>query len=108
MIENRTMCLEILKALGDDTRLSIMERLSKQELCACEIQESLELDIAQSSLSYHMKILTEAGVVSTTKEGKWTRYAIDGEKLKQVQALIDALIIEKSFSESEATYKCRC
>ena len=65
---------KIFKALCDETRVSIMHFLGSGEKCACHISE--ELDIAQSKLSYHMKILCESGLVESWYVGKWTHYQI--------------------------------
>ena len=64
----------IFKALCDEKRLSILELLKVGEKCACVLME--ELNIAQSALSYHMKILCESGIVTSRQEGKWTHYTI--------------------------------
>ena len=64
----------IFKALCDEKRLSILELLKGGEKCACVLME--ELNIAQSALSYHMKILCESGIVTSRQEGKWTYYTI--------------------------------
>lgn len=64
----------IFKALCDENRLSILELLKGGEKCACVLME--ELNIAQSALSYHMKILCESGIVTSRQEGKWTHYTI--------------------------------
>ena len=64
----------IFKALCDEKRLSILELLKGGEKCACVLME--ELNIAQSALSYHMKILCESGIVTSRQEGKWTHYTI--------------------------------
>ena len=64
----------IFKALCDEKRLSILELLKGGEKCACVLRE--ELNIAQSALSYHMKILCESGIVTSRQEGKWTHYTI--------------------------------
>ena len=63
----------VFKALGDTTRLKIIEMLSCGELCACDILECFE--ITQPTLSYHMKILTECGIVISRKEGSWMHYS---------------------------------
>jgi ArsR family transcriptional regulator len=63
----------VFKALGDTTRLKIIEMLSCGELCACDILEYFE--ITQPTLSYHMKILTECGLVICRKEGSWMHYS---------------------------------
>lgn len=64
----------IFKALCDEKRLSILELLKGGEKCACVLME--ELNIAQSALSYHMKILCESGIVTSRQEGKRTHYTI--------------------------------
>lgn len=64
----------IFKALCDEKRLSILELLKGGEKCACVLME--ELNIAQSALSYHMKILCESGIATSRQEGKWTHYTI--------------------------------
>ena len=64
----------IFKALCDEKRLSILELLKGGEKCVCVLME--ELNIAQSALSYHMKILCESGIVTSRQEGKWTHYTI--------------------------------
>jgi len=65
---------KIFKALCDEQRLHILELLRSGENCACELLE--HIDIKQSSLSYHMKILVESGIVEGRQDGKWTHYKI--------------------------------
>ena len=65
----------VFKALCDPKRLAILELLRSGEKCACVLQEPLEL--SQSGLSYHMKILCESGLVTSRQEGKWTHYRIN-------------------------------
>lgn len=107
MTGSRNVYLEVFKALSDDTRLAIIEKLTMQELCACELQEALGLDITQSSLSYHMKILTDAGLISTAREGKWIRYSIDSDKFNQLQFFLATLTLQNKSAESEAFSKCK-
>ncbi len=64
----------LFKALSDETRLKIVEMLSCGELCACNILEAFE--ITQPTLSYHMKILTDCGLVQARKDGAWMRYTL--------------------------------
>lgn len=68
---------KVFKALCDETRVSIIQYLQTGEKCACNI--SGELDIAQSKLSYHMKILCESGLVESWYVGKWTHYQISSQ-----------------------------
>ncbi len=83
---------KVFKALADEKRLRILELLKSGEKCACVLIELL--DMPQSSLSYHMKILTESGIVEGRIEGKWTHYRISPfgaqiavELLKQITAV---------------------
>lgn len=65
----------ICKALGDNNRLQIVQMLSEGEKCACRVLEDFE--ITQPTLSHHMKILCECGVVKVRKEGKWQHYSLN-------------------------------
>ncbi len=77
---------KIFKAFCDENRLEILRLLKEKELCACSLIEQTE--IAQSALSYHMKILCESGIVKSRQEGKWTHYSIDYEKSKKAVELL--------------------
>ncbi len=65
---------KIFKALCDPNRVAIVQLLQEGELCACHIGD--QLGLAQSKLSYHMKILCESGLVESWSVGKWTHYQI--------------------------------
>lgn len=65
---------KVFKAFCDEKRLSILELLRSGEKCACVLID--EMEIGQSSLSYHMKILCESGIVESRQEGKWTHYRL--------------------------------
>lgn len=71
---------EMLKALGENTRLRIFEMLRNGTLCGCKILE--KLNITQPTLSHHMKVLCDCGLVKAEKDWKWTYYSIDCEKLQ--------------------------
>lgn len=64
----------VFKAFCDENRLQILDLLCGGEKCACVLLE--QLDLGQSGLSYHMKILLESGIVESRQEGKWTHYKI--------------------------------
>lgn len=66
--------VRVFKAFCEEKRLQIIELLRDGEQCACILVE--RLDIAQSTLSYHMKILCESGIVESRQDGKWTHYKI--------------------------------
>ena len=68
---------KVFKALCDPKRLAILEQLRSGEKCACVLQEPM--DLTQSGLSYHMKILCDSGIVVSRQEGKWTHYSISPE-----------------------------
>ena len=67
----------VFKAFCDENRLMILEMLQGGEKCACELLEKMK--IVQSTLSHHMKILIDSGIVSARKEGKWTYYSISSD-----------------------------
>ena len=79
----------IFKAFCDEKRLRILELLRGGEKCACVLTE--QLDIGQSALSYHMKILVGSGVVQSRQEGKWTHYQISPDGSAHVAAILKAL-----------------
>lgn len=77
---------KVFKALCDPKRLAILEILKQNQQCACDLIE--QTGIAQSGLSYHMKILVESTLVESWQEGKWTHYKIsDTGKEKSVELL---------------------
>lgn len=82
---------QIFKALADEKRLQVLDYLQQGETCACVLIEAL--DIPQSALSYHMKILCQSGLVTSRQEGKWKHYSISSlgasyaiERLEQLTA----------------------
>lgn len=79
----------VFKAFCDENRLMILEMLQTGEKCACHLLE--QMNIGQSTLSHHMKILCESGIVSGRKEGKWTYYSINSEGSKYAVELINQL-----------------
>ena len=80
---------KVFKALCDPKRLAILEQLRSGEKCACVLLEQLELK--QSGLSYHMKILCESGIVTSRQEGKWTHYRLSGEGRDKAVELLKRL-----------------
>ena len=87
------MCLDeyitILKAFSDAKRLKILSVLSTGEHCACDLME--ELETTQSGLSYQMKILTEAGLVTGRPSGKWVHYSINPQGVAEALSIIKML-----------------
>ncbi|MGN0635533.1 MAG: ArsR/SmtB family transcription factor [Acutalibacteraceae bacterium] len=71
----------IFKAFCDENRIRILKMLRSGEKCACKLLE--ELDVTQPTLSHHMKILCDSGVVVGRKEGKWMHYSISAKGAKE-------------------------
>ena len=80
----------IFKALSDERRLRILELLLNGEKCTCTLTD--EVNMPQSSLSYHMKILCEAGIVTGREDGKWTHYQISKQGGEKALALLKEII----------------
>ena len=79
-----------IKALADENRLAIMMLLQQKEKCACYLLE--ELNISQSTLSHHMKLLCDSGLVDYRKEGKWMHYSLSEEGVNAFREMIDGYI----------------
>lgn len=92
---------KVFKALCDENRLMILEMLQCGERCACRILE--EMQIAQSTLSHHMKILVDSGIVNPRKDGKWTHYSISQEGLQYARNLLDSMLDIKCEGDD-----CKC
>ena len=83
----------LFKALADTNRLIIVDMLSCGELCACKILE--QFHITQPTLSHHMKILCDCGLVSGRKDGKWMYYSLNSEKVRDFKNFLCAITIDK-------------
>ena len=83
----------MLKALSDETRLKIVDMLSCEELCACNILEAF--NITQPTLSYHMKNLTDCGLVNARKDGAWTKYSLNMELIDELKAFLTQVTSDK-------------
>lgn len=73
------------KGLADPTRVRALAALREGELCVCEMSDALEL--TQSTLSTHLRVVREAGLVRTRKEGKWVYYALEPEAKRLIRAV---------------------
>lgn len=102
---------KVFKAFCDENRLMILEMLQSGEKCACILLE--KLNISQSTLSHHMKILTESGVVTPRKEGKWTHYSISVEGGNNAKEILTQILtvcqsdLDKKDTECEEHIKCK-
>ncbi|MCC0648693.1 ArsR/SmtB family transcription factor [Clostridioides sp. ZZV15-6598] len=91
----------LFKALSDETRLKILNILSGNELCACDILD--EVNITQPTLSYHMKILNSCGLVNSRKDGSWIKYTLKNEKINELKEFLMEVdsIKEKIFKNDD-------
>jgi ArsR family transcriptional regulator len=81
------------KALSDTNRLMIIDMLSCGEFCACVILEKFQ--ITQPTLSHHMKILCDCGLVNGRKEGKWTFYSLNNETSRKIKIFLEEVTATK-------------
>jgi len=79
----------LFHALSDETRLMILERLRNGERCVCELTDAL--DAAQSRLSFHLKILKDAGLVTDRRESRWMYYALKPEAFQVLESAVENL-----------------
>jgi ArsR family transcriptional regulator, arsenate/arsenite/antimonite-responsive transcriptional repressor len=88
-VVDQARAAQLFHALSDETRLGILEMLRAGERCVCDLQDGLEA--AQSRLSFHLRVLKEAGLVTDRREGRWAYYSIAPESLAEVHDLAVAL-----------------
>lgn len=83
----------VFKAFCDENRIRILLLLQEGEKCACELLE--KMNITQPTLSHHMKILCDSGIVAGRKDGKWMHYSISKDGMKYASACLDMLMPSK-------------
>lgn len=84
---------ELFHALSDPTRLAVLDLLRTGERCVCELQT--EIDASQSRLSFHLRVLKDAGLVADRKEGRWSFYALSPDALAEVHDSVRVLATER-------------
>ncbi|MBN2134183.1 MAG: winged helix-turn-helix transcriptional regulator [Acidobacteria bacterium] len=90
--------INIMKALADENRVRIVLALARGELCVCQITEMLEL--APSTVSKHLSILKNAGLIKYRKDGRWIHYQLDeSSKIPEVGSFLEWII--ESLKDSE-------
>lgn len=94
---------KVFKAFCDVNRLQILELLRSGEKCACVLLENLH--ISQSTLSYHMKILCDSGIVVGRTEGKWTHYAISDQGSQRAKQLLAELTHKNNCLQTDCACK---
>lgn len=78
-----------LKAIADERRLRILSLLAAGERCVCELQEAL--DAGQSLLSFHLKTLKDAGLVTDRREGRWVYYELSRDGVEEIEGFLRGL-----------------
>jgi len=78
--------VDLFHALSDETRLAIVRRLRGGERCVCDLTDLL--DAAQSRLSFHLKVLKDAGLVSDRREGRWVHYSLNRDAFSELDGLL--------------------
>ena len=86
---NQTVA-RVFKAMGDENRLTILSLLKDGERCACRLQEAL--GISQPTLSHHMRILLDAGLVNGRKDGKWIYYSLSESGAQRAKDLLCSVL----------------
>ena len=86
---NPEQALRLFRALGDETRLRLIDRLRGGEQCVCDLTD--ELETGQSRLSFHLKALKDAGLVTDRREGRWVYYALNSEAFDALESVLSEL-----------------
>src|SRR4051812_18461901 len=80
---------ELFHALSDKIRVDVVVLLLDGERCVCDLMS--DLGLAQSRLSWHLKTLSDAGVITGRREGRWNYYSLNADGLSEVRGMLDAL-----------------
>ena len=96
---------KIFKALSDTNRLQIINILSCGEKCACRLLEYF--DFTQPTLSHHMKVLMECGLVDSRKEGTWNYYSLNTTNANEILKFLDEIIsVKENYISNNSDCKC--
>src|SRR4051812_7503640 len=80
---------ELFHALSDQIRVDVVTLLLDGERCVCDLMS--DLDLAQSRLSWHLKTLSDAGIITGRREGRWNYYSLNADAITEARGLLDAL-----------------
>lgn len=97
---------KVIKALADSNRLKIIDILSCGEKCACDILENF--GFTQPTLSHHMKVLMECGIVDCRKEGLWSYYALNTSNCNKLMLFLMNLVTDTDDCICKDKSKCEC
>ena len=103
IIKRRDQGVSLFHALSDETRLEIMECLKDEEQCVCELTDALKT--GQSRLSFHLKVLKDAGLITDRPEGRWIYYSLNAEVLENLLKMVQ--LLQGSRSRAGSSSRCR-
>lgn len=98
----RKKAAELFHALSDETRLALLERLKGGEQCVCELTDAMKA--GQSRLSFHLKVLKEAGLIQDRREGRWMYYSLNHDAIAELEELVESL--KKAAQPAVSGSKC--
>ena len=90
----------LFHALSDEIRVEVVVLLLGGERCVCDLMD--ELEMAQSRLSWHLKTLTDAGIISGRREGRWVYYSLNPNSINEARSILDALKLSPRRGTSRA------
>ena len=85
---------KVFQALSDETRLLILEQLKDGEQCVCDLTEVFKT--GQSRLSFHLRVLKDAGLILARPEGRWMYYSLNADGVEELQDVVNSLIAASS------------
>jgi ArsR family transcriptional regulator len=97
---------KVIKAMSDPNRLKIIDILSCGEKCACEILE--RFDFTQPTLSHHMKVLSECGLINSRKDGLWSYYSLNTTNCNKLIIFLMTLVTDKDDCICKGESNCNC
>ncbi|MBX9657230.1 MAG: metalloregulator ArsR/SmtB family transcription factor [Nitrospiraceae bacterium] len=100
--KRRVKAAALFHALSDETRLEVLNRLKRGEQCVCELTDALQA--GQSRLSFHLRVLKEAGLIQDRPEGRWMYYSLSREGLEDLEDFIGEL--KKAITHSGSSKQC--
>ncbi len=85
---------QLFKALSDPNRLKIIRLLLEGETCGCTLIDSLP--VSQPTMSYHLRMLAEAGIISSHKDGTWNKHKVNKDKITEIENYLKGLLETKT------------
>jgi ArsR family transcriptional regulator len=92
----------LFHALSDETRLALLDRLKDGEQCVCELTDVMK--VAQSRMSFHLKVLKDAGLVEDRREGRWMYYRLSTQAIEELEDVV--LSLKKAAKSVVSSRRC--